>query len=402
MVRIGEDGEVCQSEIFPFRARGLTVQRERDMDEPLRGVLHDFEKHVDEFLFQGSGWVVERPVYLEAEVVQCKPLRGAGGCNLHVAQYKRKKGVMPTNIPEEEGEEAANHGMCFYLAVAAGIMGEQTADTQDLRIYIQNRMVLDERVKSGELSGEMALADISAFEEANRHLDIAVNVVYRDENDDVIPVYASPRIGAAFQIALLLFHTTLLKQDGSEQGVMHYAYVDHPGKIFAQRVSTSWGHLRTNHIFLCFNCFNSIRSWGAYQSHVGFCHNNKCQRINLPKKGDVLSFEESRKSDSRCFKAAFVLLFDFEALQVKPERQCSCPDDMVVARRWWEGLEEEERNNYLVEQSMLEGERADQWRGERIFNEAANRPGPARPRPVPTASRLPKMCSHKVLFYSLF
>jgi hypothetical protein len=99
-------------------------------------------------------------------------------------------------------------------------------------------------------------------------------------------------------------------------------------------------------------------------------------------------------SDPRCFKSAYLLFFDFEALQEEPESACSCSPDKIKARRWWEKeLTEEERRGLAIEQEMLQSEIDDQWRDGKEY---AGK-GAAAPKSVPRSSRLPPMCTHRVL-----
>jgi hypothetical protein len=395
MKRLGDDGEIEQTEIFPFRGLGMTVFREKDVTEELRRVLGDVDSNVMEFLFQGSGWSVEKPIYMEVEMVQCLPLRGQGGvadgekggCCLHMAKYRRFKGVIPTPLSRRDD------GRCFFLAVARHFMPEGGAAQLD--DFVDKRLVLDKERLNGEKEMAMAVKEIETFENANEELDIAINVVYRDEKNDVVPVYASKKIGAVNMIVMLLFHTSTEDEDGGKKEMMHYAFVDSPEKIFAQRNLGSWGVLRTNNIYVCFNCFNQIRSEGAYRNHVSFCHQNKCQKIKLPEEGETLSFDERCKTDSRTFKTAFMLFFDFEALQVEPEKPCSCPEEMIRARREWEGMDDDEKAERIIEQHMLEGELTAEWEYRKHLARERGRRPPARPKQMPRKQKMAKMCTHK-------
>ena len=400
MWRMGEDGEVSQAETFPFRGFGMQVQREKDITSELMRVCGDVDRNVEEFLYQGSGWMVGRPLYLEAEVVECLPLRGAGGggdgtCGLHLAQYRRMRGVMPQEVASP-GEE---DGQCFFYAIARHFCGEG-APTAYLKSFIE--VTFPQSSKEMGAGGEgVTLAEIDRFEEENKALDLGINVVYRDESSQVVPVRASKNILAKNTIVLLLFHTARGGEEGeAEANMMHYAFVDNPSKIFAQRAMGSWGVMRTNDIFICFNCFNTIRSVGAYESHITFCHENKCRRVRLPKKGETLRYDcvtasGGLKSDPRSFKSAFSLIFDFEALQIKADRPCSCSEELLQRRAEWEGMTTEERYNELAEQVMLQGERTEEWNSKQEEARRRGRRGAARPDPVPQRLRLPKMCEHK-------
>ena len=136
---------------------------------------------------QGSGWFVEIPAYLEVEVVQCRPLRGQAnvpgqGCGLHLAKYRRSKGVVPTQLEEsQEGDD----GMCFYYAIARHFWPE--ANNEELYANICQKFVgVTETCKRLQGKG-FSLQDVADFEKcSSSSLNLAINVVYRDENVSII------------------------------------------------------------------------------------------------------------------------------------------------------------------------------------------------------------------------
>ena len=328
MGKYDEEGRLAALEVFPFRGFTMTLGRETELKSELRKTLGDVERNVDEFLFQGSGWVVERPVYMDVEISECRVLKGgaAGGgptCGRHAAGYRRGRGAVPLNVSGEE-EEEEDAGMCFYLAVASHFL-PSTATAADLRRFVEREFVLPPERSRKEVTLEMA----RRFEADNARHEISINIVYRDETNAVVPVVASANPLAKNLVVLMLFHVRSGGEEG-DRGVMHYALVDNPGRIFADRTENSWGRLQTRNVFICFNCFNAIRSEGAYREHIAFCHQRNCQRVCLPKRGEVLAFDESSiAGDRRTFLSAFLLFYDFEALQVDPAKRCSCPEEKV-------------------------------------------------------------------------
>ena len=104
----------------------------------------------------------------------------------------------------------------------------------------------------------------------------------------------------------------------------------------------------------CWNCFNQQCTAAAHKAHVAFCHENTCQKIRMPRQGQLLSYEEGGSRESL---TAYMLFFDFEALSVPPQRVCSCPPDVLAATDIARGLMGEvAREEMAVEQLMLEGE----------------------------------------------
>jgi len=155
------------------------------------------------------------------------------------------------------------------------------------------------------------ITDIPKFEERNKHLDLAINVVYQDDTKEMIPLLASKNVDAANKVDLLL---TYAKTDPVSH---HYALISDMSKIIARNPDT----MRTWRRHLCYNCFNSFSTKTALQNHVSWCHQKKSQRTRVPEKGDTIHFQ----SKSKTFEAAYLAFFDFESLQVSPTTSaCTC------------------------------------------------------------------------------
>jgi hypothetical protein len=377
LYKLGEDGSVSAVQVFPFRGNGMKITRESDVPPELRRVMGDVERNVDEFLFQGSGWIVSRPLFMEAEVVQCLPLTGRS-CGLHVAVYTRGKGVVPAKLGE------ADDGMCFYYAVASHFCGPSATDSE-LAGFLFDEV-------RGDVS-QMELKNIVHFERANERLDLNINVVYRDERGTLLPVRAGKNINARNNIVLLLFHTTFWKEAVSHS-VMHYSLIRDPASIFARRRLTN-GRSRSNRVFICWNCHNYMYRKSTYERHVAFCHRNDCQRVTLPEEGETLHFDSHDKAVANTFRSAFMLFFDFEALQVPARSECTCSEEVLDNTRELEGMTEEERARMTVEHSMLEGEVMMEWEGRRFEALQRGATPSSKPPSYPRRLHLPKVCPHK-------
>lgn len=387
MYRLGMEGEVSQVEVFPFRGQSVPVYRDgEEVRKELRKAVGDMERAVDEFLFMGSGWIVSHPMYIDAEIVQCLPLHGRGGCSQHSVNYERGKGITPKIARGEDD------GMCFFLAVAAHFCPKEATQVA-LRNFIKESMrgVEEEKIRG---SG-MPLKRIAKFEEDNPHLDLSINVVYKDENGDVLPARASKKHTAAHSVVLMLFCTVREVEEEGKREVMHYALVPEPEKLFAVRAGEEEGKQTTENVFICWNCHNVMRKKQAYEQHISFCHENLCQRIAMPGKGDTLHFSGSKKMDARSFKSAFMLFFDFEALQVPVDKACSCPPQVIRDTKEWEKLTEYEKGERVREQSMLEADIFMKWevaKHQAITNGKEKMP---KMPSIPKNIKLPRLCPHK-------
>ena len=331
---------------------------------------------------QGSGWLVRRPIFMECEIVQCEPL--AGSCSLHEVEWKYGEGVTPLS----RGTSCTGQADCFYLAVASHFCGKAAT-----------RAELDNFLKKWEVTkgeGPMRVENVGKFEDKYPELDLSINIVYQDQKGKIFPIRASKRIHAKNVIVLLLFYVAdaeceeELEMD--EAVVSHYGLMREPEKILAKRsTSPTTGQMRTSPVFVCWNCFNVMKTRSAYEHHVAFCHQNSTQIVNMPAEGEVRTYEESGLGGKE-FQSAFTLFFDFEALQVPAEQVCTCQPEQLKLREELDSMPEEELAEVRMEQEMLEGEA-----GMRYLGEVALAEGEGRKPRAKGPSRIKKIdaCPHK-------
>ena len=268
----------------------------------------------DDFVENGSGWVLADCLFFDIEFAECAPL--GGSCSLHKAVYKAK-GVQ---IKESERKEVMDGERCFYQAIAAFFTGKE--DVCSLEVFIKEQV-------SETISTPVQLGKIASFEKANAHLNIAINVLFKSEDGHIYPARASPNITAKNQINLLLFftenNTTAESPTGGGDPILHYALIKDLGALLAKRQSDDSKKCYKKYKHFCFNCFLSFHRESSLASHIKWCHQQEGQNVILPEKGDRIEYEKKHKE---C-KAAYTFFFDFETLQANPAQKCACsPDEL--------------------------------------------------------------------------
>ena len=341
-VKIEKDAIISESITCPFRSSQTTISKFDPIEYMVVEALSEIESNVEEFLKRGSGWSINDILFFDVEVAQCKLL--AGSCGLHSAEYKYRAGLsfkadgfatsataattataanIPVNGGEKKGEKVNGENLneeCFYLAIARPFVGPRgQEDPRLLYDFIASSLCKNVRTP-------VSLEDIQVFEEAHSHLNLSINVVYKDEDQEVYPVRVSKNINATNTIVLLL---GFLSGDPSNR--MHYAYLPEPEKALAlRRKDDAEGGANTRQTYqtrLCFNCFNYVHRDSAYEEHVGWCHQKTGQRVQMPSKGETLSFENEEKKH----KIGYTIFFDIETLQCKPKGgSCSCTEEMRI------------------------------------------------------------------------
>ena len=329
------------SRVFMFGDHEANTRR-------LGNTFSEIGERFADFNHRGSGWILADCLYLDVDVGQCLSMQGS--CSIHVVSSDSSKVWVTRDV---EGQAGGDYGhRCFYHAIASFMLTneKEAKNLPDPRSHSEHELeaYVREHINE-EVEAPVQLKKVALFEEANKHLDIAVNVIYSDDEDKLIyPAYASPNLTARNQVVLLLFHRNMTTEEGlSErrkrelhqdvladygdeasshlatvegmQAVMHYAPVYDVSRIFAKRVSNAafgFGSPVITHTrprFHCFNCFMAFQSFTALTAHTSYCHAEKGQVYVVPEEGAVVTFQPRRKA----FRLGFTFFFDFETLQVR-------------------------------------------------------------------------------------
>lgn len=282
--------------------------------------FHDFQ-------YRGSGWNLAECGYLEVSIGQCLSMQGS--CSVHSIQHMPDGSLKV--LPDRKEDECLGN-RCFYHALASFLLTKEKTDrliedpSRHSVVELEEYLALN--VKE-PVPAPVPLKKVRAIEEANSHLDLAINVLYSADDGLVYPAVASKKIHARNQLVLLLFHKAEEAESadrGSDYGdssslplslqaTMHYAPLYNPGRVFAKRFSGSSARssvVYTKPQHFCFNCFTRFDSTEGLENHVTWCHTHEGQVYQVPNKGATIKFQEQRKS----FKLGYLFFWDFETYQV--------------------------------------------------------------------------------------
>ena len=277
-----------------------------ELDERISSMLMKIEAHFDDFLQNGSGFVLTESLYFEVELLQCVPLNGS--CELHTVKYDKPSRSQKISNVEFSPDSGQNR--CFYYAIARHFLDSDSNKALSLFVEEQLKQVVKPPVP---------LKQIPDFEKANKHLDIAVNVIFESEDKNIFPAFASSNIGAENTVNLLMFFVDRVEKD--KEPFLHYAYIDNLPKLLASRgVSATTGAHYQHNAHVCFNCFQRFSRVDALKNHAKWCHQQSGQLVSTPEEGEVTKYESKRKSDL----LPYLMFFDFECLQKTPDTDCSC------------------------------------------------------------------------------
>ena len=326
-VSMGAEGiEVITTQL---RSKTNTFMRFENADAKIGQMLAQITKSFEDFQQNGSGWVIVDCIKFDVEIGQCLSLSGSGGCEVHQLNCRTKK-IVEEKLDPREKEDSR----CFYTAIANFFCNQKTGNggtKSDLEVFIAENICEN-------IQAPVPVSKISQFEKANSHLNMAVNVMYKSEEGDIFPCYASPNINAKNIVNLLLFFNAQVVEkkgkkekdvveevkvddaiDEGQEAWMHYALIKDLGSLIKPKKmpgATWWSHAK----YVCYNCFSTFKRHTAYEAHTRWCHCEKGQRYVLPEEGEKISYNNENKD----FKLGYIFFFDFETLQKVPTQACKC------------------------------------------------------------------------------
>ena len=142
----------------------------------------------------------------------------------------------------------------------------------------------------------VSLKDLNKFENQNPTISITV-LGY--ERKIVYPLRNSDNTDREHNIILILIE---------EGGVNHYCLVKNLSRLLSSQVSN---HKEKHHF--CLNCLNAFWCEESLNKHLEYCSNHEAVKIEMPKKGDILKFENYYKGE----RMPFIIYADTESL-LKP------------------------------------------------------------------------------------
>ncbi len=338
-VKLSNDGELETMIVAPFRSRMHIITRFDDLQQLLLHIFSAIDTNIEDFVEAGSGWAENDIVNMDMQVMKLRYIHGSA-CGKHVAVYNRstvrltnegfctatKNPDCPPSSPPAAALEGGD-GNCFFLAVASHFV--RGATVSKLEEFIRDRMVT-------KVSSPVSLDSIAQFEEDNSEkLDLSVNVIYCDEDDDVYPVHVSKRVTAANVILLVLCMTGT---DEQQEPIHHYAFVEDHAQLVAPRIKTQAYAVKRSGGRMCFSCMNYISSDSTYFKHIEWCHKTAGQNVHIPQPGEELFYKRKKNKTV----VPYVIFFDFEAVNVRPEKPCNCSQAVLDETRRQQSMTDED------------------------------------------------------------
>ena len=286
MIKEGPDGEIIRP--FEFHSKIEVNLEGTDENELYNNMLDTIEEKIQKLEHvEGTGWRLHSVINLKLHTVEWVPLRGSS--YIELPKELRYKNVI-VNMKNEDKR-------CFIWCVLRALYPVKK-DKYRIDKTLKSKI---ETFNTTGIKYPVSLSDINKFECLNSN--ISITVFGYNEKDKVFLLRISEHSNRSCKIKLLLVE---------KGGVSHYCLIENFSRLVSSQVSKHNGKS-----YLCDNCLNPFPKEESLNKHIEYCSTNECIKINMPKKGSILKFENYCNSE----KVPFIIYADTESL-LKPIQSC--------------------------------------------------------------------------------
>ena len=275
-----------------FNGKAKTITKVDDIEPELNMSRQEILNVIDEWVSEGSGWVIDRIDSHYINVTLYKPLNGSSYIELPTELRNPKKGLI--NIKNKDAE-------CFRWC---HIRHLNTQEKDPQRIKKEDKKMINEMNYEG-IEFPVSQKHYNKVEKQN---SIRINV-FGYEDGQPFPIHISKK---TFEDQMNLL---LITKDEKK----HYVLIkDFNAFMYNQSKHKEWKHF----CMYCLQCFSSER---ILANHVNNCLTiNGAQTINMPKQGEnILKLNNFHKQ----LRVPFVISADFEAI-TKKVQGCKQSEEM--------------------------------------------------------------------------
>jgi len=284
---VAPDGDDVHHTTARFYMPPITL----DVDNlDLPDIVRQFLEKIDGFSGQNSGWSIVQINYLRLCWGRYRPLV-AGTFILMPKFIAAKKALVNIQCHDDEN--------CFQYSVLARMniikFGSHDHKSRPFQYKQYLRMLNMDSIQK-----PVTLSSIDKFEKQNA--EISINVLYLDDNRDVVPVRTSKFCNQRRH------HVTLLLLTDREK--LHYTCVQCLSRLIGDR---------TNHqhkTYVCHYCLHPFSKEDVLLDDVPICGRHQLQQILYPKPGkEILMFNKFHFQ----FRVLFAIYADFESFLQKSD-----------------------------------------------------------------------------------
>ena len=258
-----------------FNSRMTEVHQGSDLDGIVDGMIAHMKTQIENPALVNSRFRFDEVLFLDVNFHRLNLTRTSSYIPLSDWIAKKKTIINPQNYDEE----------CFKWAViAASEIGKDPQCVSNLRRFENN-------YDWSGLEFPVAISKIGIIEKKN---DVSVTILALKGPEIYIARKSEHK--ATNNIELLLI------TNGEKR---HYTAIKSLSRLLRSRKSKHHGKQH-----FCLNCLQGFHSGGSRDKHYKYCKDNEAVKIEMPKKGSFVDFQDGQNQ----FKVLFVMYADFEAI----------------------------------------------------------------------------------------
>ncbi|XP_075232286.1 uncharacterized protein LOC142330725 [Lycorma delicatula] len=298
-----EDGvETTYTNLYLHGKTRTVINLDDNTDVVEESWIESVEKIIEtltKFINNGSGWVMNKIIYIDLNIIRYRPLYGASSSFIKTPKkLVKREAIVNVKNPHDE--------KCFLWSVLAYL------HDQPGRNYRQSWYArFEHEINMNGISYPVKVKDIDRFEVLNH--TISINVYgYEEDNDRVYPVRVTENRDRTHCIHLLLLA-------GETRDKFHYCLINtKPGKNGLSRLLSGLTkhHCSSQYCPYCLHRFSSSDPHVATQNlnqHLIECKRHGAQRIRVPdpakEKECVMKFRDY----SSTLRVPYTVYADFES-----------------------------------------------------------------------------------------
>ena len=287
--RIGQEEGVIQYTTARFYIPPMTS----DVTElNLVNIVSQFMDKIDGFSGQNSGWTISQINYIRLCWGCYRPLMA--GTFIPTPKWLAIKRAV-VNV------QCFDDNNCFQYSVLAGMNVVKYAGGNKKCRPSQYRSYLHMLNMDG-IETPVSLSSIDKFEKQNA--EISVNVLYLDDNRDLVPIRTSKFCNQR------KYHVNLLMLN--DQNKFHYTSIQSLSRLVCGRTKCR------KKTFVCQFCLHPFHKEDTMNNHLDMCSRHKPQQVVYPEPGkNILKFEKYHFQ----FEVPFTMYADFESFLQKNDDQ---------------------------------------------------------------------------------
>jgi hypothetical protein len=306
MAMLDHSGNVLSEASIPFRSPSflVTTSSKSNLRKNIKKSFAFQQSSLDEFLRNGSGWRFNRALAFDIEVARVRPITGGNNTNLNLKNFRQKIFLYnPCNKDEK----------CFLYCIAHYLYQDKLTETEKKKREEKKYKKFIKRFDIANISFPISISGIKKFLKQNQHLNLKINILYRDTKDRIFPLEYG--LGNGKNIATLL----MVEKKSSN----HFVLITNPNKYLRSVYRTSNGSLSYERAHFCLHCLNSFCRADLLKKHEKLCLLNNPKAETTPEKGskhEKIQF----KNFEKCHKLEFTGYLDFECVQNSKDKTTVC------------------------------------------------------------------------------